>query len=61
MKAPLERDLQIELMRNGKERMESRAESWKGVPVIRDSLKRPAPNQDTGRYKRSTVRVTRCG
>lgn len=61
MKAPLDRDLQIELMRTAKERMESRAEAWKAVPMIRDSLKRPAPNQDTGRYKRTTVRVTRSG
>lgn len=62
MSAPLDRDRQIELMANAKERIESRVNGWVKNPQIRASLKRDAAGHD--RYNlstKATTKVRRCG
>ena len=59
MNDPLDRSTQVELMRSARERMEAHAQRWKGVSVIEEALKRPAPNQDAERYRRSKLRIPR--
>lgn len=63
MTAPLDRDRQIELMANAKERMETRVNAWIKNPQIRASLKRDAASHDE-RYSlstKATVKARRCG
>lgn len=59
MNDPLDRSTQVELMRSARERMEAHAQRWKRVSVIEEALKRPAPNQDAERYRKSRLRIPR--
>ena len=59
MNDPLDRSTQVELMRSARERMETLAQRWKRVSVIGEALKRPAPNQDAERYRKSRLRISR--
>lgn len=59
MNEPLDRSTQLELMRSARERMEANAQRWKRASVIRESLKRPAPNQGAERYRKSRLRISR--
>ncbi|WP_162798862.1 hypothetical protein [Paracoccus indicus] len=45
MKAPVDRELQIEIMKNAKQRSDERLEKWKKDAVVRDMISRPSPKQ----------------
>ncbi len=58
MNAPLNRDQQIELMKNVRERHQQRFSDWVSNRYVRDALLRPAPGQDEqASYVRDVRRV----
>jgi len=61
MTAPLDRDRQIDLMTNAKERIESRVKTWIKNPQIRASLKRTAGESEERYSLSTTVKARRCG
>ncbi len=61
MNAPLNRDQQIELMKNARERHSARFAVWIGNRTIQETMSRPAPGQnDQVEYKRSSRRIACC-
>lgn len=45
MKAPIERELQIEMMKQAKERSDALSAKWKADEGVRAMLRRPSPKQ----------------
>lgn len=60
--APLDRDIQIELMKTASERHNANIERWKASEAVRQVLRKPAAKQVT-EYAQSTmdVKVRCCG
>lgn len=62
MKPPLNRDQQIELMQNAKQRHEARMAHWVSDSKIREVVSQPAPGQaEQSIYMRSDTLVACCG
>lgn len=62
MKAPLNRDQQIELMTNAKERHEARMQRWLSDAQLREAFSQPAPGQvGASPYTRKDEKVACCG
>ena len=60
--APLNRDKQIELMKNASTRLDSRVEKWKASATISEVLRKPHHAlSGGGDYARRDERVSRCG
>lgn len=61
MNVPLNRDQQIELMKDAKNRHERRSARWMANRTIREAVCRPAPGQDDEAvYTRERKRVACC-
>lgn len=61
MNAPLNRDQQIALMKDARERHQRRFAEWAANRTVREALTRPAPAQDEQvSYQRQTRRVACC-
>ncbi|MEH3102157.1 hypothetical protein [Sphingomonas adhaesiva] len=61
MNAPLNRDQQIALMKDARERHQRRVAEWVDNRTVREALIRPAPGQDEQvSYERQTRRVACC-
>lgn len=62
MKAPLNRDQQIELMQNAEERRKARFAAWFSDATVREAVCQPAPGQaEFSQYMRTDSLVACCG
>lgn len=61
MNAPLNRDQQIDLMKNARERHQQRFADWAANRTVRDALLRAAPGQEEQLpYEREVRRFACC-
>ncbi|KAB0538072.1 hypothetical protein [Pseudochrobactrum saccharolyticum] len=62
--APVDRDTQIELIKNAAERHGERMKNWMANPVVRGVISRPTEQQlkqSSTLYSEHTTMLARCG
>lgn len=60
MKAPIDREMQIEMMKSVKERQDARTERWMSDPAVRDMLSKRSPKQSAYQTIKRGVRLKKC-
>ena len=59
--APLERDIQIELMKTAKKRHEDRVQRWKADETVKNVLRQPAEEHaDDYKASHQSMKLKRC-
>lgn len=62
--APINRDIQIDLIKNAAERHAERMKNWMTNPVVRSVFSRPTEKQiqnSSELYTEQTTKIARCG
>lgn len=59
MKAPIDRELQVQIMKQAKQRSDALSDKWKADEGVRAMLRRPSPKQ-TSITVTTDVRLRKC-
>lgn len=60
MKAPIDREMQIEMMKAAKERHDALVSRWLNDPAVREMLRKPSPKQTSYSTVKQGVRLRKC-